>query len=122
MARTPRYIGTKENIVIEEDYKKTEGPEIGVDVGTDTPQALAVQRVHEVMRLNTAATEVAFNAALAPLVDDLGIEFVSEHFCEQAAEGGERCPQGECELGEYCTCQEGMHQYIEDFIGFRIEK
>ena len=111
----------KEKIMIENDSRNTEDSEIDESVDTNEPQDPAVEWVHEVMRLNTAGMEV-FNTELTPLADELGIEFVSQHFCEQAAEGGERCPEGECELGEYCTCEESMRQYIEDFIGFPIVK
>jgi hypothetical protein len=108
-------------IMIGNDSRNTEDSEIDESVDTNEPQDRAVEWVHEVMKLSTAGMEV-YNPELTRLVDELGINFVSQHFCEQAVEGGERCPEGHCELGEYCTCEESVRQYIEDFIGSPIEK
>jgi hypothetical protein len=122
VAITPRN-KRKKDIMIGSDSRNTDDSEIDESDEANEPQDPAVDWVHEVMRLSTAGNDMVFNAELTTLVDELGIEFVSQHACEVAAEGGERCPEGHCEVwGEYCTCVEGMHQYIEDFIGFPIEK
>jgi hypothetical protein len=108
----------------EHDSRNNEDPEIDESDYTNEPQDPAVEWVHEVMRLCTAGNDNPYNAELTRLVDEFGADFVSQHACQEAAEGGERCPEGHCEMyDEYlCTCGEGMQQYIEDFIGFPIEK
>jgi hypothetical protein len=106
-----------------DDSRNNDDPEIDESDSANEPQDPAVEWVHEGMRLRTAEMDV-YNSELAKLVDELGIDFVCQHACHEAAEGGERCPEGHCEFyDEYlCACGECVHQYIEDFVGFPIEE
>jgi hypothetical protein len=112
----------KKIIMTEKASGNTSDTEVEDRIEADEPRDLAIDWVHEVMRLNTAGKEV-FDAELIRLVDELGMDFVCQHVCEEELEGGERCPDGHCEAwGDCCTCGEGMQTYIEDFIGTPIRK
>jgi hypothetical protein len=109
--------------MINDDFRNADHSEVDEREEANEPQDPTVAWVQEVMRLSTAGNDEQFDAELTTLVDELGIDFVSQYACEEELEGRERCPEGHCEVwGEYCTCMEGMHQYIEDFIGFPIVK
>ena len=62
-----------------------------------TRQNPAVERARQVMKLDHSRDEKLYNAELAKLLDEFGIDFVCQHACQEAAHERETCPEGHCE-------------------------
>jgi hypothetical protein len=90
-----------------------------------------VERVHRCVRTGLRGNNSSkYDAELVKLIDDLGIDFVCQHACENTWWGGKECAPGRCkwpdghetvdlEAGEEeCTCGEAMRGYIEHCMGY----
>jgi hypothetical protein len=92
------------------------------------PHHVVIERIHECMRSGLGADQVKYDEELARLVDEFGVDFVSQHACEETWSGGEECSAGRCERpdghgvlnpdaeGEY-TCRQACRDYVEFFVG-----
>jgi hypothetical protein len=61
------------------------------------PHHVIIERIHECMRSGLGGNQVQYDEELAKLVDACGVDFVSQHACEEMWAGGEECPAGRCE-------------------------
>jgi hypothetical protein len=90
-----------------------------------------VERVHWCVRMGLRGNNPSeYDAELVKLIDDLGIDFVCKHACENTWWGGKECASGHCKWpdghettdldagDEKCTCREAMRGYIEHCMGY----
>jgi hypothetical protein len=92
------------------------------------PHHVVIERIHKCIRSGLGGNEVQYDAELAELVDEFGVDFVSQHACEETWHGGEECRPGHCERpdghgvldpdteGEH-TCRQACRAYVEFFVG-----
>jgi hypothetical protein len=93
-------------------------------------ESMAVERVHRCVRMGLRGNQSKYDAEVIKLMNDLGIDFVCQHACENTWRGGKECAPGHCESpdghgtmdleagDEKCTCREAMRGYIEHHLGY----
>jgi hypothetical protein len=93
-------------------------------------ESMAVERVHRCVRMGLRENQFKYDAEVIKLIDDLGIDFVCQHACENTWQGGKECASGHCEWpdchgtmdleagDEKRTCREAMRGYIEHHLGY----
>jgi hypothetical protein len=93
-----------------------------------TPPNAAIARARQVMKLHHSGDDKLYNAELAKLLDEFGVDFVCQHACQEAAHGRKACPEGHCAKpyehtgADDCTCGEMMFYYIDSFVGYRTDE
>jgi hypothetical protein len=92
------------------------------------PESLVIERIHELNKTRFGSDTERYDKELTELVDEFGVDFVSQHACDETLFAGQECPPGRCERpggysgpedGREYTCREACLAYIECFIGVR---
>lgn len=98
---------------------------------TQKAKANSAKRVHNCVKVGFYADQCTYDEVLAKMIDELGIDFVCEHACQNTLCGGKECAPDHCEEPdgygfvdleageEEMTCRETLRAYIEVYMGQR---